>query len=958
MAKHVILEAYAFTPSTRTVVVNGKNIKREQLLLITNVTRNTVIYNFSDPNLTATSYSNGTTNTVGAGGGALEVTTIVLTYNTSSMSDTDKLAILVEETYQEITPSETLMDPVGKLRVSEPQSLIDTDFEYGIQQTKWESTSLLDNRLSAFYDFNGRVNVSNINGSFQGNNSVIVNTVDTVSPGLFVGQPVFVQGTLDPANADGWYMVEGLVANTHFSYRTTGTVQGFLFDPTKTLVFGGNWYSNAAILVNNVTVQSNVIQVTTGSTHGLLPGNSIWLNNTISVPLLNGPWTVKTVPSANFFTCQGYAFTGDGPLTAGAQGHNAGFFSNVLYTRPTSYVQHRAFDGGIQFSSQQPAPNVQVIRQTRRYFRYQSGKGVQFSTGSILKPALATDYLTAVGSVVTVNTKQTHGLGLGANITVSNSSDPAYNGTFGIASIPNKMSFTYNALSSPTTTPAPGFPINISPASWYGSKTRIGMFDHQNGFFYEYDGQQLWAVKRSSVNQIAGFVSVTQSSGVVRGTNTQFGRQLMPQDFIVIRGQSYQVQTIVNDTEMIISPEYRGVSSIRSLVSKTIDIKYPQYQWNIDPCDGTGPSAYNLDLTRMQMFYMDFSWYGAGAIRFGFKNNRGEVIYCHRITNNNLNFEAYMRSGNLPARYEINTAPPYSILTSTLGTSSATLQIAGPATDFPNVGQLYVANAGLGPGAVTYVTAGAGGLAEILSYTARTGNVFTIGSRALAGGVPSANTFTYQANVPISVQLLSSQFAPTISHWGSAVIMDGKYDDDKSLVFNVGQNNPLVNPTPYVRNAVISLRISPSVDNGLTGQMGQREIINRMQLVLRQMDTLTTGPYRVDVILNGTPQGPGFWTPAGGSSLAQYVLHPNATPIVGGESIFSFFTNTTGATQQDMTLVRELGTSIMGGGANNNVANVLLGKFPDGPDMITLCVTPLNLTSNINARISWTEAQA
>jgi len=954
MAKHVILEGYSFTPSTRTVLVNGKNIRREQLLLITNVTRNTVIYNFSDPNLTATSYSNGTTNTVGTGGGALEVTTIVLNYNTSSMSATDKLSFLVEETYQEITPSETQMDPVGKMRVSEPQSLIDTDFEYGAQPTKWETITLVDNRLSAFYDFNGRVNVSNINGSFQGNNSVIVNTPDTVTPGIQIGQPIFVQGTLDTGNADGWFMVEGLTTNVNFSYRTTGTVQGFLNDPTKTLVFGGNWYSNAAILVNNVIVQSNVVIVSTTHAHGLQPGNPIWINNTTGVPLLNGPWTVKTTPSANSLTCQGYAFTSDGPLTAGAAGAAAGFFGNVLYVRPTSYVQHRAYDGGVQFSAQQPQTGSQVIRQTRRYFRYQSGKAVQFSTGSILKPALSTDYLTAVGSVVTVNTRQTHGLGVGANVIVSNSSDPAYNGTFGVASVPNPLSFTYNAVTSPTTTPAPGFPIFISPTTWYGSKTRIGMFDHQNGFFFEFDGQQIYAVKRSSTNQISGSVTVTQASSIVNGLNTQFGRQLQPLDMIVIRGQSYQVQTIVNDTQMIVSPEYRGVSSVRALVSKTVDTKYPQYQWNIDTCDGTGHSLFNLDLSRMQMFYMDFSWYGAGAIRFGFKNNRGDIIYCHRITNNNINYEAYMRSGNLPARYETNTIPPYSILASTLGTASATLQIADPTgTLFPNTGVLMVVNAG-----DVYHGTGSAGLIELLSYTARTGNVFTIGSRALTGGVPSANTFTYQANVPISVSLVSTMNAPTISHWGSAVIMDGKYDDDKSLVFNVGQNNPLVNPTPYVRNAVISLRVSPSVDNGLTGQMGQREIINRMQLVLRQMDTLTTGPYRIDVILNGTPQGPGFWTPAGGSSLAQYVLHPNATPIVGGESVFSFFTNTTGATQQDMTLVRELGTSIMGGGANNNWANVILGKYPDGPDMITLCATPLNLTSNINARISWTEAQA
>jgi hypothetical protein len=56
MAKHVILESYSFTPGTKTIVVTGKTIRREQLLLITNTTTGTVIYNFSDPSLGATSY--------------------------------------------------------------------------------------------------------------------------------------------------------------------------------------------------------------------------------------------------------------------------------------------------------------------------------------------------------------------------------------------------------------------------------------------------------------------------------------------------------------------------------------------------------------------------------------------------------------------------------------------------------------------------------------------------------------------------------------------------------------------------------------------------------------------------------------------------------------------------------------------------------------------------------------
>jgi hypothetical protein len=89
---------------------------------------------------------------------------------------------------------------------------------------------------------------------------------------------------------------------------------------------------------------------------------------------------------------------------------------------------------------------------------------------------------------------------------------------------------------------------------------------------------------------------------------------------------------------------------------------------SIEKCEGS--SLFNLDLTRMQMFYIDYSWYGAGAIRFGFKNNRGEVMYVHRMVNNNINTEAYMRSGNLPARYEVNTIAPYTYLTQTLANTA------------------------------------------------------------------------------------------------------------------------------------------------------------------------------------------------------------------------------------------------------------------------------------------------
>jgi hypothetical protein len=74
MAKKVAQESYyVFTPSADTIVI-PRIIQRSQLMLITNVSTNQVIYNFSDPDLNATSYTID-------GSATSPKTTIVLNYN-------------------------------------------------------------------------------------------------------------------------------------------------------------------------------------------------------------------------------------------------------------------------------------------------------------------------------------------------------------------------------------------------------------------------------------------------------------------------------------------------------------------------------------------------------------------------------------------------------------------------------------------------------------------------------------------------------------------------------------------------------------------------------------------------------------------------------------------------------------------------------------------------------------
>jgi hypothetical protein len=1037
MAKHVILESYTFTPSTKTIVVTGKTIRKEQLLLITNVTANasyqgTVLYNFSDPALSATTYTTAVDGTTG-----LETTTIVLGYNTSAMATTDKLAILVEETYTEIIPSETMRDPVDKLRVSTPQSLIDTDFEYGQQPTKWESITLLNNRPSANYDstqpaiisaitastntvsvtlqaFSGTITsaaivstvtgISNTAGLYPGaiivkqsgsgafgTGTTIVLSVDSttqitvqsgsaMTAGAFVfttqlptlGQSIFVQGTLDPAYADGWWLcTSSNTATGIFQYTTISNPAASLYDSARSYVWAANFYTGAAIPagVSAIVLDGTRATVTTTYGHGLRIGDSVYITGATGITAVNGSWIVERTATTNTFT---FLTTLTGAVTT--------VLNASIYPRAQGYVQHRPFDGGVQFSNVSPYHGYQVIRQTRRQFRYQSGKAIQFSTGSILKPALFVENISNGGSgtTITVTCKYPHGLLPGSVVKVIGSTDTAYNGNFTVVSV-SGLTFTYTSTATPTTAPAPGFPISVSPFSWYGSYNRVGMFDQQNGFFFEYDGQTLYCVKRSSTTQISGSSAVNAGSNAVSGTSTKYTQQLKPGDYVVIRGMSYIVQQITSDTAMLIYPEYRGGTNISgAVISKTVDTRYAQSSWNIDKMDGTGASLMNLDLTKMQMWYIDFTWYGAGSIRFGVKNNRGEVVYCHRIANNNLNTEAYMRSGNMVARYETNTLTPYTYLTSTL-TSGVTASMAvGDTSAFPPAGTLVVSQA-----------ADTGGVIEYISYNAKTSTTFTgltrnvqnltiVGAGSAAGGSATATTHivsnqttgSLAGTAPIKVELYGPSQASTISHWGSAIMMDGRYDDDKSLVFVGGMNRTqtITNIGQDITVPLVSIRVAPSVDNGLSGVLGTREIINRMQLVMRSLSVFTTGSgvtFLITLRLNGRLGGTvaGQFAPVGGSSLAQIAIHGTGTTsnttITGGETIYGFYTSP-GINTEDLSQVRDLGTSILGGGTSNTCPTTFNNLYPDGPDIITICATNVTAitTSTILARISWTEAQA
>jgi len=83
-----------------------------------------------------------------------------------------------------------------------------------------------------------------------------------------------------------------------------------------------------------------------------------------------------------------------------------------------------------------------------------------------------------------------------------------------------------------------------------------------------------------------------------------------------------------------------------------VDTRVYQSAWNMDKMDGTGQSGEVLDFTKTQIFIIDLQWLGVGRVRMGVQGDAG-IIYVHEILNANIQSTVYMRTANLPLRYEV-----------------------------------------------------------------------------------------------------------------------------------------------------------------------------------------------------------------------------------------------------------------------------------------------------------------
>jgi hypothetical protein len=968
MAKNLVRQ-YVFAPgaaNSGTIRVPGR-ISLEQLLLITNTSKNQIIYNFADAAFS------GTTAVFTSGDDATNFpkisqrqdgyTIITLAANTTGQLAGDKLQILFEESENgvRIRPWAFGTDSIERMRVSNPRSMIDADFEYGLQPTKWAGYGVMRGYPSV-YEFPGvDLTVSTITTDFNAtstSNSLITVTTTAVH-GLSAGQAVNITGlapsTFGFSRADGNFIIFDTPTTSQLRYFANGIVgtangQSLLTDTT--LLKRGNLYTGAALATTTASGNGGnptTITVNFSSNHGLVPNCPIYCSMAGGTNPLNatGQFVVATVPSLTTIT---FVARSGLVVTPGTP---------TLYALTNSSVTHRPFDGGVILTCKTPTFGASVVRVSKKYFRYQSGKGLLWSTGTMFKPSYDIQTLTAggttIGSTVTCKVDDIdHGLQIGASVTISGAITSGYNGTYTVNGITDDYTFTFLATSVlGATTAVLDIQAKVGLNAWHGAIVRSGCFDDQNGMFWEFDGQRLNIVRRNATQQLTGTVSINSNSNAITGTSTRFTQQVRAGDKVVIRGMTHYVTQVASDTSMSVTPDFRGVTNLVGVKANLVqETRVTQSQFNIDKLDGTGPSGFVFDAGKMQMIGIQYTWYGAGFIDYMVRGSDGNWVFAHRIKNNNVNTEAHMRTGNLPVRYSVDNdgSPATTYLTADPGSGGTTVTV-NDNTYFPTAGTLYIDN-------------------ELISYSGKSGTTqFTGCGRAatltqwVQGSNYSGTAGAAAAHsVGTGVILVSNTATPTLSHWGSALICDGGFDEDRGYIFNY-QRTALAISTTTV--SAFLIRLAPSVSNSAVGDLGSKELLNRSQLLLDSVGIQTygngPGASQGSVIIEGVLNPKNFSTATWSSlnlesqggqpslaQVAQTVTWSTGTFAIPGEQVFAFATTPNSDGRLDLTALKELTNSPFGG----------VGAYPNGPDILAINVKTAVGTSAASVLLRWGEAQA
>jgi hypothetical protein len=222
----------------------------------------------------------------------------------------------------EVNFPDQLIDPVSKFRVSNPENLIDTDFEYGLQPTKWETVELINNTPS-FFSKSGDTTIDGISSIITNaqTREIIVKT--ELDHGLAVGIPINVTGTKS-ITADGAYIINSIPDPKTFTYlcKDEQSETNSILDLYSSIITG-EFFQGSQLRISDsdgiVTDAegTSILTVTTNTTHGFgenTPFYFLNLNSTVAQEFQAANTASKTFDASNSATAQ--TFDGSNSLSS------------------------------------------------------------------------------------------------------------------------------------------------------------------------------------------------------------------------------------------------------------------------------------------------------------------------------------------------------------------------------------------------------------------------------------------------------------------------------------------------------------------------------------------------------------------------------------------------------------------------------------------------------------------
>jgi hypothetical protein len=284
-----------------------------------------------------------------------------------------------------------------------------------------------------------------------------------------------------------------------------------------------------------------------------------------------------------------------------------------------------------------------------------------------------------------------------------------------------------------------------------------------------------------------------------------------------------------------------------------------------------------------------------------------------------------MRTGNQPVRYEVINEGAKSRLTTDCTSYDTTLYIDDTYW-FPNSGTVLLDG-------------------EMIRYTGRT-------STSLTGCTRSAQTVVFQSGsqrtftggdaashtAGSGVILISNTITPNISHWGSAFMIDGQFDNDRGYIFNYAST---AIPVTTDKNTAFLMRLAPSVSNAQVGDLGEKELLNRAQLLLSSI-----------ACVSDTVSG-------GGAIVVEGILNPINYPDDPTKITWTGLSTQAAGGQPSFAQIAAGGSVTWGGGASTSTATIQ-GAFTTTitaksfsavtASLTATSFTAASVTANITAR--------